>query len=194
MNDHADSVSVELVLNGFKINGKLHVEERRRLVDILNTADEIFDLSEVTVTPTSGEPRSFKTLPIEKRSILMAIPQETEEQSRRRAVLSTGLARSTASKTPLWLLVPPLIAEGMVHIGFATGKIRSLDSHSIPRFFALTNAKVYLEDRRTPARRTNAHHRPPEEFDVLFMNRDLVAAVALLNDQSEAKSRLAAFA
>jgi len=35
MNDHADNVSVALVLNGFKINGKLHLEERRRLVEFL---------------------------------------------------------------------------------------------------------------------------------------------------------------
>lgn len=190
MDDHVQGLAVELILNGFKITGQLQIEERRRLGDILNTADELFQLADATVTPALGAPRAFRSLPIEKRSILAAIPRETEEQSRRRAVLSTGLGRSTAAQTPLWLLIPPLMAEGLVHVGFATGGIRSLDSHSVPRFFALTEAKIYLEERRGVARRAGAT-RPPDELGVVFINRDLVAAVGPLKEAVDMRRGLA---
>src|SRR3989304_4274300 len=105
-----DRLLVEVILTGGQLaNGYTEqVGERRRLVDVLNSPEEIFELEAATVASTPGaKPRAFPTLAIEKRAILAAIPRETEEQARRRVVLATGVGRIARGRAPLAPLGPP---------------------------------------------------------------------------------------
>ncbi|HLF71601.1 MAG TPA: hypothetical protein VI759_05560 [Dehalococcoidia bacterium] len=162
---------VDLVLAGAWISGLTNrVENRRRLVDVLNGEGELLDLEEATVNyDRDRHPRSYHTLSVDKSSIVVAIPRETQEQTRRRALLTSTVGRSATVQTPVAILIPPFRIEGMAHLTPGSGKVRP-DPSVFSRFFPLTIARIELED--------GSFH----EASVALVNRDAIVAMSLLSD------------
>ena len=176
---------VEVILAGAQmISGVTDlVAERRRLVDVLNGPEEIFELESVSLAATPGaQPRRFESLAIEKRSILVAVPRETQAQSRRRAVLTSILGRLATVPVPLILLVPPLTVEGVAHVPPGSGKIRA-DPEMFAHFFPLTGARIVLPDGSSL-----------EELAVALVNRNAVAAMSLRDGAAAHATRMHAAA
>lgn len=153
------------------------VSGRRRLVDLLNNSEEMFQLESVTLTPPPGAPppqgsedprrRRFASLVIEKEAIYLAMPLETPEQLRARAVLATLVGRLATVRVPLTVLLPPLIIEGVGHLPPGFGQVRA-DPEMFSRFFPLTDVRLVLSD--GSAR---------EGLPIVLLNRDQVAAMSL---------------
>jgi len=172
-----DRLLVEVILAGGQLASG-HTEqvgERRRLVDVLNSPEEIFELEAATVASTPGaKPRAFPKLAIEKRAILAAIPRETKEQARRRVVLATVVGRVATVRAPLTLLVPPLTIEGVAHVAPGVGRLRA-DPEIFAHFFSMTNATIHFPDGPTL-----------EALPVALVNREAVAAVSLMEREPAA--------
>jgi hypothetical protein len=164
---------VEVYVQGGHIAGLTHqVEERRRLVDILNAQDAIFELQSAKLTlASSGLPRFFPVLSIDKKSILAAIPHETQDQLRQRAMLNTGIGRSATLQAQMGFLLLSLYIEGTAHVAPGAGKLRP-DPRVFTHFFPLTSATLYLPDG------------DPLEVPVLLLNRDALVSISLLSEAS----------
>src|SRR5690242_10833039 len=95
MNQEAESLLVELYLPDAHIFGACRqVAEHRRLLDVLNHQDSMLELDQVSVSfGKDTEPRSYETLLIAKSEILVAVPRETTQQSRRRAVITNVMGK-----------------------------------------------------------------------------------------------------
>jgi hypothetical protein len=94
MNEVDAPLLVELFLNGARIKGLCRgVGRRRRLAELLNTPTDVFELESAVVTLAVGAPMHAPSLAIEKRSIIAAIPWETREQDRLRALDTSTLGR-----------------------------------------------------------------------------------------------------
>src|SRR5688572_32952394 len=91
----AQPLLVKLSLENARIRPEQPGRGTRRLVDGLNYDDEAFHLAQAQVSLGAGEPRDLANLNVEKRAIVVAIPHETEEQLRQRAML-----RMTVGATP----------------------------------------------------------------------------------------------
>jgi hypothetical protein len=168
---------VEVYLKGGHVSGLTRlVEERVRLVDLLNNPDSLFELESAKLTAgDSGVARFLPSLVIEKSAILVAIPHETQDQLRHRAMLNTGLGRTT-KQAQISVLLPPLFVEGTAH--FAPGTMRFRPSlNTFTHFFPLTSAVIHLPDGESV------------EQPVILVNRDGVAALSL--PQESLASRLA---
>jgi hypothetical protein len=169
----AGSLLVELYIKGGHVNGvTTQVEGRRRLVDVLNGPESMIELSDAKLTlATNGMARFFRSLSIAKSAMLAAIPHETQEQMRQRAMLNTGLGRSTTLEAQLGLLVPPLYVEGSAHLAPGAGKLRA-DLKTFTPFFALTSASLYLPEGDVV------------EADVILLARDAVVSTSVISEPS----------
>ena len=161
---------VELLLENACIRGfSAEVGERRRLVDVLNSSSKAFRLGKARVTIGSSEPRDLDNLNVEKRAIIVAIPHETEEHRRERAMMRMTVGASPTKPAAVTLLVPPFLAEGTAHLPPSIGTLRG-NLHATTgvfnHFLSLTDAKLILPNGRTI------------EAPVVFINRDLVAAMS----------------
>jgi hypothetical protein len=161
---------VQLFIQGGHISGVTrHVEERRRLVDVLNGPDANFEIEEAKLTLSpSGLARHFPTLTIDKKAILAAVPHETQDQVRQRAMLNTGMGRAATLQATMGFLLPPLYIEGTAHIAPGAGRLRP-DPRVFTRFFPITSALCYLPDGE------------PLELEVLLLHRDAIASISLLS-------------
>lgn len=170
---------VEVILRGGQmVRGVTTlVSGRRRLVDLLNSPEEMFQLESVTLTPPPSAPppqgsedprrRHFASLVIEKEAIHLAIPLETPEQLRARAVLATIVGRLATVPAALTVLLPPLIIEGVGHLPPGFGQVRA-DPEMFQRFFPLTDARLVMSDGSVRA-----------GLPIVLLNRDHVAAMSL---------------
>src|SRR5262245_38292380 len=96
MNQDLGPLLVEIYLEEAQILGVCkQVQERRRLIDVLNHQDETIQLEEARVTfgNATNEPHHYANLTVVKSAILAAVPRETQEQNRRRAVLTNVIGR-----------------------------------------------------------------------------------------------------
>ena len=161
---------VELFLENARIRGLSNqVEERRRLVDVLNAAEEAFHLDQGKVTMGAGEPRDLANLNVEKRAIVIAIPHETEDQLRQRAMLRMTMGATPTKPAEITVLVPPFVAEGTAHLPPSVGTLRGnlhANTGVFNRFLTLTDAKLILPNGGAI------------EAPVMFVNRDLIAAMS----------------
>jgi len=166
----AQPLLVELLLANSRIRGlSTQVEERRRLVDILNSADEAFHLNHAKVSLGTSAARDLPNLNVEKRAIVVAIPHETEEQLRQRAVLRMSVAATPTKPAVVTVIVPPFIVEGTAHLPPSVGTLRGnlhADTGVFNRFLTMTDAKLTLPNGTAI------------EAPVLFVNRDLIAAIS----------------
>jgi len=167
MNQDASPLLVELYLERAHISGACHdVQERRRLIDVLNHQDETIELHDVQVSLGSGVARHYEEMHVAKSSILAAVPRETQEQSRRRAVLTNIAGKQETRQMSLALLLPPIAVEGAAHMPVGAGA-KSIKSFS--KFFSLTGATLAMTG--------NADR----ELDVVIVCRDHVLAMSELS-------------
>lgn len=150
MNEVEAPLLVELFLNGARIKGLCReVGRRRRLAEVLNTPIEVFELESAVVTLAVGAPLHAPLLAIEKRSIIAAIPWETREQDRLRALDTSMLGRAQTSPMPLVAFSPPFVFSGTAHMpaGYVTtrGKLHP-DPNIFAHFFSITGAQMTLPD------------------------------------------------
>ena len=168
--------SMPLLVELFLANGRIQgltreVHDRQRLIDVLGGAAQALRLESARVLlGAASTTRDFASLNVEKRSILAAIPHETKLQQRERSVLTTTVGRSQTHAIQATLIVPPLIAEGFVHVPQSFGGIGSkltADGQIFGRFISVTNATLTLPG--------------GTELDapVLLVNRDLIAAISV---------------
>src|SRR4051794_4156189 len=94
MNQEIAPLLVELYLERAHIVGICRdVQERRRLIDVLNHQDDTILLHDARVSLGSGVTKEYEEIQVQKHSILVAVPRETSEQNRRRAVLTNIAGR-----------------------------------------------------------------------------------------------------
>jgi len=174
---------VELFLENARIRGlSAEVGERRRLVDVLNSADEAFHLGKARVSIGSSEARDLDNLNVEKRAIIVAIPHETEEQRRERAMMRMTMGANPTKPAKVTVLVPPFLVEGTAHLPPSVGTLRGnlhAASGVFNHFLTMTDAKLILPNGSAI------------EAPVIFVNRDLVAAMSS-SVESNALARMGA--
>ena len=162
---------VELYLEQARITGlNYQVEERRRLVDVLNAHEDALQLEDVKFAMVGGQRRELPKVMIEKRAIIAAIPRETSEQSRQRLMERNVMGHAETQPLSLTLMIPPFVAEGTAHLlggRFAVRKNLRADPSLFTRFFSVTDGRLYLPDGSVL------------EAPVILLNRDHMAAVSL---------------
>ena len=145
MNQDIGPLVVELFLEGAQAIGVCRqVQERRRFIDILNTQDSVVELQEAAVWVAGAqEPKNFSTLAIIKHTIIAAVPRETKEQDRMRAVLTNVMGKQNTEQQTVSLIVPPLTIEGAAHMPTGAGVTVNL-TERLSRFFPVTNATLSI--------------------------------------------------
>ena len=169
MNQHEAPLLVELFLNGARIKGLCReVGRRRRLADILNSPGDAFELESAVVTLSVGAPMHAPSLSVAKKSIIAAIPWETREQDRQRALDTSMSGRAQTTPMPIVAFSPPFVVSGMAHMppGYGTSR-NSLhpDPSVFLHFFPVTKAHVTLAAGSQI------------EAPVVLVNRDSVSAM-----------------
>ena len=141
--------------------------ERSRLVDLLNSEESILHATdaEMKLDP-AGETRHFDSLAIAKASILFAIPRETVEHDRVRALQLAVVARALTSQARMAVFMPPLYVEGIAHV--PGDKRLKLEPAMFAHFFSVTEAWVSLLGGER------------QQFPVGVINRNAIVAMSLL--------------
>ena len=166
MNQDVAPLLVELYLERAHILGVCRqVQERRRLIDVLNHQDDTIEIDNARVSLGSGVSKQYETILIQKSAILAAVPRETEEQNRRRAVLTNMMGKQETRQKSLALLLPPLAVEGQAHVAGGAG---ALSIKMFSKFFSLTGATLSMSG--------NADR----ELGVIIVSRDHVMAMSEL--------------
>ena len=167
MNNEVAPLLVELYLERAHIVGVCRgVQERRRLIDVLNHQDEMIELEDARVSLGSGATKQYDSILVNKASILAAVPRETQKQSHRRALMTNVMGKQETRQMSLALILPPLAVEGQAHISGGAGAMQSIKIFS--KFFSLTSARLSMAG--------NADR----ELDVILVSRDRVVAMSEL--------------
>jgi hypothetical protein len=169
VNNHEAPLLVELFLHGARIKGLCReVGRRRRLAEILNSPEDTFELESAVVTLGVGAPMHAPVLSVEKKSIIAAIPWETREQDRQRALDTSVVGRAQTTPTPIVAFSPPFVVSGVAHMpsGYVNPQ-RALhpDPSAFLHFFPVTRAHLTLADGSQI------------EASVVLMNRESVSAM-----------------
>jgi hypothetical protein len=115
-----------------------------------------------------GAPVHAQTLAVEKRSIIAAIPWETREQDRQRALDTSTLGRAQTSPMQVVAFSPPFVVAGTAHMpaSYATSRGRlTADPNLFSHFFPVTSASLTLPG--------GAQIEAP----VVIVNRDAISAL-----------------
>jgi hypothetical protein len=169
MTNQVGPLLVEAFLSGGAlINGLCRqVAERKRLVDVLNSPEEIVEIEAARLCLRPGlEPILFPTISIEKKSIMAAVPRETSEQNRRRAVLTNMMGRVQTAPNLVTLVVPPFAIEGIAHIAPGAGRVRP-SPEIFAHFFPVTDAVVTIPDEGK------------RSLPVILVNRDAIVGMTI---------------
>jgi hypothetical protein len=160
------SLIVEAYLDRASLRGLLaNVSQNRRLVDVLGNQDKSFDLESAEVRLAgSSEVYRFKSVAVKKTDVFYAIPRETTEQIRARAMYRTGMTRQSATAMEVGILLKTCHIAGTALLPPAVGRGK-VDTASFPSFFALTGAVI-----------TQADGTRTEEA-VVIINREAVIAI-----------------
>src|SRR5438270_6659990 len=106
MNQEMAPLLVELYLERAHVVGVCRdVQERRRLIDVLNHQDDMIEIEDARVSLGSGATKQYETLRVLKSAVLAAVPRETEEQSRRRAVMTNVMGKQETRRLSLVLIL-----------------------------------------------------------------------------------------
>jgi hypothetical protein len=145
MNQHVGPLVVEVFLEGARAIGVCRqVQQRRRLIDILNTQEPVIELEEASVfLAGTVEPKHYPSLAIIKHTIIAAVPRETQEQNRMRAVLTSVMGRQATAKQHVSLVVPPLAIVGDAHMPMGAGVTVNV-TERLSKFFPVTAASLVV--------------------------------------------------
>jgi hypothetical protein len=142
MNQELAPLLVELYLERAHILGTCRdVQERRRLIDVLNHQDETIAIQDAQVSLGGDVTKHYEEIHVQKSAILAAVPRETDEQNRRRAVLTNMMGKQETRQKALALLLPPLAVEGQAHVAGGAG---ALSIKMFSKFFSLTGATLSM--------------------------------------------------
>jgi hypothetical protein len=170
MNQREAPLLVEIFLQGARIKGLCAaVSGRTRLAEVLNTPTEVLQLESAQVTMAAGPPMLSPALTVEKKSIIAAIPRETEQQSHQRDLATRMTGRAQTTPVEVVAFSPPFAISGTAHIAGSFGVgLRGLhaDPSVFSHFFSMTGAQITLPDGSTL------------EAPVILVNRDMVSAMA----------------
>jgi len=172
----ASPLLVELFLTNGRIRGVTHeVRGRKRLLDVLTDGGPSLRLESANVlfASTSGA-RELASLNVEKRSIVAAIPHETQQQLRERSMLTSTVGKYQTQPLHAVLLLPPFIAEGSIHVPSSVGSIGArltADAQIFASFVSVTGAKLSLPGGSEI------------ESPVLLVNRDLIAGISVVDER-----------
>ncbi|MGE0687572.1 MAG: hypothetical protein AB7P33_12570 [Dehalococcoidia bacterium] len=165
------SLIVEAYLDRTRLVGLLaNVAQNRRLVDILANQDSTLELEWAEARLSGGtEGYRFKSVVLKKSDLLYAIPRETSDQLRARALFRTGMSTQATASMEVGILLRTCHLAGttLVPPGMNRAKV---DSSAFPRFFAVTGAQINHQD----GTRT--------EEPVVIVNRDAIIAVGRPNE------------
>jgi hypothetical protein len=165
------SLVVEAYLDRARIIGVLPgITQNRRLVDLLCTQDAaiVLDLAEARLTGGSQGYR-FKSVTVRKADLLYAIPRETSEQLRARALMRTGMPTQTSLPMALAVLLPTCHIAGTTLIPTAMSR-PNVEASQFPHFFAITGAVITQADGTS------------REEQVVIVNRDAIVALGRPNE------------
>ena len=175
----SQSVEVDLILNGLRLQGAIGVDDSRRVSDILNSPESSLLLSEVVVATAEGTRiEAYPQLAVEKRNLLAVVPRESSEYLTSHQRARFGVARPALADIAVGVVLPPYNAHGVllipppVTVPIAIGRL----SH----FFPLLRAALYLSRVLL--------------FDdvTLLVNRDLIVGLGPLEEGGESVSRASA--
>jgi hypothetical protein len=177
VNQHESPLLVEVFLNGARIEGLCgEVGRRTRLAEVLNMPTDVLNLNSAVVTMAAGEPMHVDSITIEKKAIIAAIPWETKEQDRQRALATSISGRAQTTPTGVVAFSPPLVISGTAHISGGFGStLRDLrpDPSVFSHFFSITEGQLTLPD--------GANLGAP----VILVNRESVSALARVGEPSK---------
>jgi len=160
---------VEVFLNGARIKGLCNaIGQRTRLAEVLNTPTDVLHLDSALVTMTVGATMHSSALSVEKKAIIAAIPWETNDQDRQRALVTSLSGRVATTPTDVVAFSPPFVISGTAHLANGVGGLKDLhaDPHIFTHFFSITGAQMTLPDGSIL------------EAPVILLNRDAVSAMA----------------
>ena len=166
------SLIIEAYLDRARIVGLLpNVTQNRRLVDVLGNQDASFELewAEATLSGSSQSHR-FKSVVVKKSDLLYAIPRETDEQIKARALFRTGMSGQSLEALTVGLLLPTCHISGTALV--PPGMNRSkLEAALFPGFFAISGATIIQPDGSCSEER------------VVIVRRDAILALGRPNEQ-----------
>lgn len=142
------SLIVEVFLDRARVFGVLpNIGQNRRLVDVLNSTDLTFELQLAEARLHGGQQsQRYKSVTLKKQDVLYAIPRETQDQLRARALYRTGMSVRTTAPLPLSLLLPGYLVRGTAYVSPALANRATIDPEALPVFLPLTDATIGLAD------------------------------------------------
>jgi hypothetical protein len=157
---------VDLYVGAYRLSGvSRQVDETHRLTDLLNNVEETFFLRNVAISTAAGELlQRVDELTVEKRAIVAAVPRETADLLAQRRVQRAGMPRPPQTPVQVVVLTPPYLIAGIAHVTLQNER-SPVELRNLPRFFAMTEARVSLDDEEV------------FEGAVLLVNRDAVAVL-----------------
>jgi len=145
------------------------VDESRRIVDLMNSKDEVVLLSDAMFRDWSGAVLAEAAeWVIEKGAVVAVIPKETEEQKRHLRLERVGMARPTMARIEVAAVLGRFILHGTTYVPPSASLLRA-HSDVFNRFFPLVDAQVLV-----PAGGRI-------EAEIVVVNRDLIGAIARLD-------------
>lgn len=165
--DSGSTLIVEAVLATMRIRGLLkNVPANRRLVDVLSSQDAVVELHSAEVRRhAAAEAQKFPSLLVRKDDLIYAIPRETAEQVRTRALSRTGMVTPIGRRAPVTVMTSGYVLSGTATLPPGMNPAR-LEIAMLPHFFALAGASVTDDDGSVT------------EEEVIVVNRGQVVALA----------------
>ena len=173
MTNQQSSLIVELFLDRARVIGMLpNLSQNRRLVDVLGNQDSSIVLENAEARLVGGnQSYKFASMSLKKSDVLFAIPRETQEQIRARAMYRTGMSSQTQASMPLGVLLPTCHIAGTTYVAPSVSR-QKLEVAAFPHFFAIANARI-----------TEANDATTEE-QVVIVNRDAILALGRPEDSA----------
>ncbi len=165
------SLIVEAYLDRARLTGLLaNIGQNRRLVDILTNQDATLELEWAEARLSGGtEGYRFKSVVIKKSDLLYAIPRETSDQVKARALFRTGMSKQDSASMEVGILLRSCHLSGTTLLPPGMNRTK-VDSSAFPRFFAVTAAQLHHEDGTQT------------EEPVVIVNRDAIIALGRPNE------------
>jgi hypothetical protein len=169
------AIEVEFYCAAHRVRGNVRLpNENYRLTDFLNTAEESIHLTHVSVFSLDGAAQDeIGELTLEKRTVRLALPRETQDFLSRRRLTRAGMARPDFKPVPALILLPPFTVKGLIFAGAIADHGR-LEPSRLARFASVTAASVYQD------------HRLLTENTFMAISRDAIAAIGRAPSAPEA--------
>ena len=144
----AFAVEVEFYCAAHRICGRIRLpNDSSRLTDLLNAADESLHLTDVSVFSLGRAAHDeIGELTLEKQTVRLALPRESQDFLSRRRLTRAGIARPNYTPVPALILLPPYTVKGLLYSGVGADR-GWLEPSRFPRFVSVTDASVYRDGR-----------------------------------------------